>query len=71
MKQVDPGRRDRPPGRSPSTGAIVGTWASKRSGKRLAVTLEPFDRLPGTVAEALEAEVADIGRFEGLTATIA
>ena len=52
-------------------GAIAGTWASKRSGKRLGVSLEPFERLPGAVAEALEAEVADVGRFEGLTATIA
>ena len=26
-------------------GAIVGTWASKRSGKRLAVSMEPFERL--------------------------
>jgi hypothetical protein len=52
-------------------GEIAGTWASKRSGKRLGVSLEPFERLPGAVAEALEAEVADIGRFEGIAATIA
>ena len=31
--------------RSSSTGAIVGTWSSKRSGKRLAVAIEPFEPL--------------------------
>jgi hypothetical protein len=51
-------------------GRILGTWASKRSGKRLAVTLEPFASLDPDVTEALAAEVEDLGRFEGLTATL-
>jgi hypothetical protein len=51
-------------------GAIAGTWASKRSGKRLAVTLEPFTAIAPEVEEALFAEVEDVGRFEGLAATI-
>jgi hypothetical protein len=51
-------------------GRIVGTWSSKRSGKRLAVTIEPFGELEPAVEAALEAEVADLGRFEGLDATI-
>ena len=51
-------------------GTIVGTWASKRSGKRLAVALEPFTALEPEVEEALGAEVEDVGRFEGLAATI-
>lgn len=51
-------------------GRLVGTWASKRSGKRLSVTIEPFDELEPSIATALEAEVADLGRFEGLDATI-
>jgi hypothetical protein len=51
-------------------GAIVGTWASKRSGKRLAVSLEPFEPLPPDVEEVLDAEVQDVGRFEGLIATM-
>jgi hypothetical protein len=51
-------------------GKIVGTWTSKRSGKRLAVTLEPFAALDSEVREALVAEVEDVGRFEGLTATL-
>ena len=49
-------------------GRFVGTWASKRAGGRLAVTVEPFtDARPG-VEEAIDAEIDDIGRFEGLTA---
>ena len=40
------------------------------SGKRLAVTIEPFEPLAPEVEEAIEAEVADIGRFEGLDATM-
>jgi hypothetical protein len=51
-------------------GRFAGTWSSKRSGKRLAVTIEPFAPLEPATARAIEAEVADIGRFEDLTATI-
>ena len=47
-------------------GVIVGTWSSKRAGKRLAVTLEPFADLDPEWTPSLEAEAADIGRFEGL-----
>jgi hypothetical protein len=52
-------------------GQIVGTWASKRSAQRLAVTLEPFASFDPDVGEALAAEVEDLARFEGLTATLA
>jgi DNA glycosylase AlkZ-like len=52
-------------------GRFVGTWTSKRSGSRLTVAIEPFGALDSELAEAIEAEVADIGRFEGLTATLA
>jgi hypothetical protein len=51
-------------------GRVVGTWSSKRGGRRLAVTIEPFEPLPSAIAEAVEAEVADLGRFEELDATI-
>jgi hypothetical protein len=51
-------------------GRFVGTWASKRSGARLAVTIEPFAPLPPAIRIAIEAEVADVGRFEELAATI-
>ena len=49
-------------------GSFVATWSSKRSGERLAVTIEPFEPLAAEVEAAIEAEVADIGRFEGLDA---
>jgi hypothetical protein len=52
-------------------GRIVGTWSSKRSGKGLVVTLEAFDRLEPAWRDQLEAEVADIGRFEGVEAVLA
>ena len=52
-------------------GRFVGTWSSKRSGKRLAVTIEPFEPLEPEIEEAIAAEVADLGRFEGLDATLA
>ena len=52
-------------------GRIVGTWSSKRSGRRLAVTLEPFGGLDPAWREQLEAEVADIGRFEDAEASLA
>ncbi len=51
-------------------GEIVGTWSSKRSGKRLAVSLEPFTEFGPELADALAAELGDLGRFEGLDATL-
>lgn len=52
-------------------GRFVGTWTSKRSGRRLAISIEPFQRLDQHVIEEIETEVEDIGRFEGLSATLA
>jgi hypothetical protein len=49
-------------------GACVATWSSKRSGKRLAVSIEPFEPLAAEIEKAIAAEVADIGRFEGVDA---
>lgn len=51
-------------------GRLIGTWSSKRSGKRLAVTIEPFAELDAATEEAIRAEIADIGGFEGVDATI-
>ena len=51
-------------------GRIVGTWSSRRSGRRLSVTIEPFRPLEPAVSDGVEGEVADLGRFEGLDATI-
>ena len=52
-------------------GRCVATWSSKRSGERLAVTIEPFEPLAPEIAEAIAAEADDVGRFEALAATIA
>jgi hypothetical protein len=51
-------------------GRFVGTWSSKRSGNRLTVSIEPFEARHSELAEAIDAEVADVGRFEGLVATL-
>ena len=59
-------------GDRPSTGRASATWASKRAGRRLAVTIEPFEPLDAPRSRtAIDAEVADIGRFEGARATVA
>ena len=52
-------------------GRFAGLWASKRSGRKLAVTLEPFSPLGDDVIAAIETEVEDLGRFEGSTAVLA
>jgi Winged helix DNA-binding domain len=52
-------------------GRFVGLWSSKRGGNRLAVALEPFEELDEALSDAIAAEVADIGRFEGTPANLA
>ena len=52
-------------------GRFVGTWSRKNTKKQVSVTLEPFDRIDERWMSALEAEAADIGRFEGLDARLA
>jgi hypothetical protein len=51
-------------------GRAVATWTSKRSGNRLRVEIEPFAGLSKATEREIEKEVADLGRFEGLDATI-
>jgi hypothetical protein len=46
-------------------GRFAGTWRSKRSGKRLAIELEPFGQIDAAWLPALESEAADIARFDG------
>jgi Winged helix DNA-binding domain len=48
-------------------GVAVGTWGARRRAGRLAVSVEPFGRLAAGVARALDAEAADVARFEGLS----
>lgn len=52
-------------------GVAIALWRSKRSGKTLRVELEPFEQLDQATTKAIEAEVADVGRFEGASAIAA
>jgi hypothetical protein len=45
-------------------GRAVGTWAARRSGRRMAVELEEWDGIPAAARAALDAEAADVVRFE-------
>jgi Winged helix DNA-binding domain len=47
-------------------GRVVGTWKTRRTGNRLDLTVEPFERLQAGIRPAVEAEVADLGRFLGV-----
>ena len=47
-------------------GRIVGRWAQRRSGDRLAVSVEPFGRLPRGARGQLDEEAADLGRYLGV-----
>jgi hypothetical protein len=47
-------------------GVAVATWGARRRGGELSVTLEPFAALRREVTPALEAEAADVARFEAL-----
>jgi len=47
-------------------GRAVGTWSARRRDGRLAVAVEPFGRIPAAARAALDAEAADVARFEGL-----
>jgi hypothetical protein len=52
-------------------GVAVGLWRSERKGRRLVVKLEPFAKLDAAMLDAIQAEVADLGRFEGAEAELA
>jgi hypothetical protein len=51
-------------------GRVIGTWRSSRKGGRLDIDLKPFLALDQTTRAAVESEVRDIGRFEGITTTL-
>jgi hypothetical protein len=46
-------------------GRVIGTWKARRPAGSLRISLEHFGRSDAQVAEAIEAEVADIERFTG------
>ena len=51
-------------------GRVAGTWRARRAGGRLAVTVEPFGRLPAGTRPGLEAEAVDLGRFLGVETSL-
>lgn len=52
-------------------GAVVGGWHYSRKGKGIEVRLANGKPVSGRLRNAIEAEVADIGRFEGLSVRLA
>ena len=46
-------------------GCVIGGWSYRRRGRRVEVELSVSDELSAADREAIHAEVADIGRFEG------
>jgi hypothetical protein len=51
-------------------GKAVGTWRTRRTTRRIDVTVEPFERLPADILDAVNEEVTDLGRFFGLPAKL-
>jgi Winged helix DNA-binding domain len=52
-------------------GVVVGGWRSSRKGENLEISLNLDREMRSELSDAIEAEVADITRFEGIEATIA
>lgn len=52
-------------------GEVIGGWRYSRKGGRIEAALVSPDSPSATLRKTIEAEVADIGRFEGLPATLA
>jgi hypothetical protein len=51
-------------------GRLVGVWSNQRSGKRLAISIDPFPGFDDGWLDAIAAEAKDIGRFEGVEAKL-
>ena len=47
-------------------GRAIATWARKRSGRKLTITVSPFESLSEEVREGIDREVEDVGRFLGM-----
>jgi hypothetical protein len=52
-------------------GVAIGTWRLRRSGGAVQVALDPFADLDANTMRAIDAEIADVGRFEGMPVAIA
>jgi hypothetical protein len=44
-------------------GRAKGVWNCRKKGKRLRITIQPFNRIPGDVKKQVEEEAADLARF--------
>ena len=51
-------------------GEARGVWKTARRNRRLEVTIEPFDPLPGQLLPAIEEQVENLGRFLGEAAVL-
>ncbi|MEE9268308.1 MAG: winged helix DNA-binding domain-containing protein [Thermoplasmata archaeon] len=51
-------------------GRVAGVWTQKARGRRLTVTVEPFEAFDGMVRQAVKEEAFDLGRFLGREAEI-
>ncbi|HKF00402.1 MAG TPA: winged helix DNA-binding domain-containing protein [Actinomycetes bacterium] len=51
-------------------GRVVGTWRQERARDRLTILVEPFEPLEPAVLPGLEAEAADLGRFQHAEAAL-
>ncbi|MGI8688296.1 MAG: winged helix DNA-binding domain-containing protein [Thermomicrobiales bacterium] len=51
-------------------GCVVGTWSGTRRRDCFNVAVKPFDDLAPAIQPEIEAEVADMGRFLGLSTTL-
>ena len=49
-------------------GRVVATWTRKRVGRKLSITVSPFEALSEGVRAGIHREVEDVGRFLGLEA---
>ena len=46
-------------------GKVIGTWSHKVTGKKLAIALSPFDKLPKSLNDQIESETQRIAKFVG------
>jgi hypothetical protein len=51
-------------------GEVLGLWRIKRKARRIEAELDPFEPLEPEVEAAVEAELEDVSRFEGMPATL-